>query len=143
MSSDRAIRIDRLTSEGPELAALFAGEPYLELRQLGRPGLSETPGRELWVLRVAETLSGVLILDAEPGGAALELTLAIAPARRREGLARVLLAAAREHAEQQGAGALRAVVDERNEGAAAFFSAQGFVPEPSAPARHLAFRLDL
>ncbi|PIE24143.1 MAG: hypothetical protein CSA62_04895 [Planctomycetota bacterium] len=143
MSFDAVVSIDPFAGEGAELDALFVGESFLDLRYLRDSGCTELPGRELWVLRLDGRLAGVLILDLEPGGRTVELSLGIGPGERRRGLAVRLLHTARERALALGARELRALVQARNEAALGFFSARGFEGDPAAPKGYRAFRLDL
>lgn len=122
------------------LADATAVEPWL-----AAPGLRVPPGAggRGWAARVlAAADSAAVVAESEgrpvgflrlvvgPDGIG-ELTLAVAPAARRRGVAGRLLAAALDTARNRGVRALDAAVDVANAPALAFFAAHGFEPQRS------------
>jgi ribosomal-protein-alanine N-acetyltransferase len=77
--------------------------------------------------------AGLLLLGLAPGEAEV-LEIAVAPAARRQGLARALLAAAHAHAARAGAERVLLEVAEDNAPARALYSAAGYAQIGTRPA---------
>jgi ribosomal protein S18 acetylase RimI-like enzyme len=74
----------------------------------------------------AERVGGAVLVAGEPGGPAALLDLRVAPERRREGIGRALLEAARDAAAAAGASRLDAETQNVNLAACRFYAGRGF-----------------
>jgi GNAT superfamily N-acetyltransferase len=138
MSSSGEITFAAFGDEGPELAALLVGERYFEARSLAEQGgEGGDPLRELWVIRVAGGLSGLLVLDLDPSGQGAELSIVVVPARRRFGVARAAVDFARRRCRELRRARLRAIVHRDNHAAERLFASSGFARQDGGPTDHV------
>jgi len=80
---------------------------------------------EVWVIRAGEGIAGVLVLRPQPPALLVE-NVAVAPAHQGEGLGRLLMAFADEHARAEGLGEVVLYTNERMTENLRFYPALGF-----------------
>lgn len=118
-----------LGAEADQLSAGLRSSPYLDASFLGaladRDPVQELNGREAWTGWVGEEPAGFMILDPGPDAVA-ELTLAVLPDARRQGVGRRLVDFALERGRSEGWTRLTLLVGRDNPGGQAFFEALGF-----------------
>jgi len=115
---------------GRWLAAAGLGLPPGVANQNWADQLIRDPHISCWAAIQSEVISGFFRLDTGPDRQA-EITLIVAPSRRRTGIGRRLLDEALRQARRRGIGKFHAVVAEGNDAALGLFESAGFAANGS------------
>ena len=130
------MQIRPLGEDAAQLAAAFSNLPFVDFSRLAGWNEANTKGREAWSAWSGGECLGLVVLDACPL-AELELSMAVAPGKRRRGIGTELLSFVRERCLSLKKTRLCVMIDRRNQVALAFFRARGFQSEPTELADHL------